>query len=280
MFRKILKVLLIGSILGLAVLVGVFGINNNFNFEVLTAPVILLSTTFLDYVIAFSTSFDLTGTTNLVIVGGLAFGALIGLSALIRGLIVRKPFSGLFAFVAAINLFAIGVSLIMINPTLPRGRFIWVLVDGIDTDLINTLVIGGALGLVILALFLTYVLGSSPKRRVKVRVVTTMPLSPTVQPSLQPASVTPNAATNTDTLSDLVKAVMQEELNLMRNTQQSNPNQPNQTNPYTNNIDVQMIRRLVTEEVAKFQSQFMSRAEAQSLIAQEILTIKSALKIK
>jgi hypothetical protein len=280
MFRKILKVLLIGSILGLAILVGVFGINNNFNFEVLTAPVILLSTTFLDYVIAFSTSFDLTGTTNLVIVGGLAFGALIGLSALIRGLIVRKPFSGLFAFVAAINLFAIGVSLIMINPTLPRGRFIWVLVDGIDTDLINTLVIGGALGLVILALFLTYVLGSSPKRRVKVRVVTTMPLSPTIQPSLQPASVTPNTTSNTDTLSDLVKVVMQEELNLMRNTQQIYPNQPNPSNPYANTIDVQMVRRIVAEEVAKFQGQFMSRAEAQSLIAQEILTIKSALKIK
>lgn len=280
MFRKILKVLLIGSILGLAILVGVFGINNNFNFEVLTAPVILLSTTFLDYVIAFSTSFDLTGTTNLVIVGGLAFGALIGLSALIRGLIVRKPFSGLIAFVAAIDLFAIGVSLIMINPTLPRGRFIWVLVDGIDTDLINTLVIGGALGLVILALFLTYVLGSSPKRRVKVRVVTTMPLSPTIQPSLQPASVTPNTTSNTDTLSDLVKVVMQEELNLMRNTQQIYPNQPNPSNPYANTIDVQMVRRIVAEEVAKFQGQFMSRAEAQSLIAQEILTIKSALKIK
>jgi hypothetical protein len=199
---------------------------------------------------------------------------------LIRGLIVRKPFSGLFAFVAAINLFAIGVSLIMINPTLPRGRFIWVLVDGIDTDLINTLVIGGALGLVILALFLTYVLGSSPKRRVKVRVVTTMPLSPTIQPSLQPASVTPNTTSNTDTLSDLVKVVMQEELNLMRNTQQIYPNQPNPSNPYANTIDVQMVRRIVAEEVAKFQGQFMSRAEAQSLIAQEILTIKSALKIK
>jgi hypothetical protein len=109
-----------------------------------------------------------------------------------------------------------------------------------------------------------------------------MPLSPTMQPSFQPATVTPNAnpTPSNDTLSELVKAMMQEELNLMRNTQQGNPNQPNQTNPYTNNIDVQMIRRLVTEEVAKFQSQFMSRAEAQSLINQEILNIKSQLKLK
>lgn len=280
MFRKILKVLLIVSILALAILVGVFGINNNFNFDVLTAPVVLLATTFFDYAVAFSTSFDLTGTTNLVIVSGIALGTLIGLLALIRGFIVRRLFSGLLAFVAAIDLFAIGVSLIMINPTLPRGRYIWVLVDGIGTDLINTLVIIGALGLVILGLFLTFVLGLTAQSRVKVQGAPTIPLSPTIQPSLQPASVTPNTGLNTDTLSDLVKVVMQEELNLMRNTQQIYPNQPNPTNPYANNIDVQMIRRIVTEEVAKFQSQFMSRAEAQSLITQEISLIKSALKIK
>jgi hypothetical protein len=280
MIRKILKVLLIGSIISLAILVGIFGINNNFNFEILTAPVMLLSNTFLDWVMAFSTSFDFTGTTNLVIIGGLAFGVVIGLLAMIRGFIVRQPFSGLLAFAAAIDLFAIGVSLIMINPTLPRGRYIWVLVDGIATDLINTLVIASALGLVILALFLIYVLGSSARRRVKIKIVTTMPLSPTMQPSFQPATVTPNDSLSNDTLSELVKAMMQEELNLMRNPQQMYPNQPNQTNPYTNNIDVQMVRRIVTEEVTKFQSQFMSRAEAQSLINQEILNIKSQLKLK
>ena len=282
MFRKILKILLVISILSLAILVGIFGLNNNFSFEILTSPVILLWNTFLDWAIAFSTNFDFTGTTNLVIIGGLSFGALIGLSALIRGFIVRRPLSGLLAFVAAIDLFAIGVSLIMINPTLPRGRYIWVLVDGIATDLINTLVLAGALGLILLALFLIYILGSSSRRRVKIKVVTTIPLSPTMQPSFQPATVTPNAnpTASNDTLSELVKAMMQEELNLMRNTQQGNPNQPNQTNPYTNNIDVQMVRRLVAEEVAKFQSQFMSRAEAQSLINQEILNIKSQLKLK
>jgi hypothetical protein len=280
MFRKILKVLLIGSVLALAILVGIFGINNSFNFDVLTFPFSLLSTTFMDYVMALSTSFDFTGTTNLVIIGGFTFGMLIGLLAMIRGFIVRRPFSGLLAFVAVIDLFAVGVSLIMINPTLPRGRYIWVLVDGLSADLINTLVIASALGLVFLVLFLVFILGVTATRRGESQPAPTISLSPTMQPSFQPATVTPNDSLSNDTLSELVKAMMQEELNLMRNAQQSNPNQPNQTNPYTNNIDVQMIRRIVTEEVTKFQSQFMSRAEAQSLINQEILNIKSQLKLK
>jgi hypothetical protein len=280
MFRKILKVLLIGSVIALAILVGIFGINNSFNFDVLTFPFSLLSTTFMDYVMALSTSFDFTGTTNLVIIGGLAFGVLIGLLAMIRGFIVRRPFSGLLAFVALIDLFAVGVSLIMINPTLPRGRYIWVLVDGLSADLINTLVIASALGLVFLVLFLAFILGVTATRRGEAQPTPTISLSPTMQPSFQPATVTTNDSLSNDTLSELVKAMMQEELNLMRNPQQMYPNQPNQTNPYTNNIDVQMVRRIVTEEVTKFQSQFMSRAEAQSLIAQEILMIKSQLKLK
>jgi len=70
----------------------------------------------------------------------------------------------------------------------------------------------------------------------------------------------------------------------MRNTQQIYPNQglnqPSQVNPYANNIDVQLVRRIVAEEVAKYQGQFVGRSEVQNLIAQEILMIKSQLKIK
>jgi len=77
---------------------------------------------------------------------------------------------------------------------------------------------------------------------------------------------------------------MQEELNQMRNTQQIYPNQgfnqPNQPNPYATNVDVQLVRRIVAEEIAKYQGQFISRPEVQTLIAQEILMIKSQLKIK
>ena len=290
MKRNILKVFLIASILLFAILVGTFGFLNDFNFDALVEPLILLPTMFLDYARAFLTSFDFNGTTNLLILGGTAFGVFLGLIALIRGFIVRRPFSGILALVASTGLFALGVSLIIINPDLPRQRFIWVLVDGFSTDLIGTLFLGGALGLIYLVLFLTFLLGLTAKRRVKVQKVQKVQaapkiaLTPTVQPTLQPATVTPNAPSSSDTLSELVKVVMQEELNLMRNTQQIYPNQglnqPSQVNPYASNIDVQLVRRIVAEEVAKYQGQFVSRSEVQNLIAQEILMIKSQLKIK
>lgn len=284
MKRNVLKALLIASILLLAILVATFGFLNDFNFDALTEPLILLPTMYLDFIREFLTSFDFGGTTNLLILGGTALGVLVGLIAMIRGFAVRRPLSGILALVAATDLAALGVSLVIVNPDFPRERFIWVLVDGFSSDLIETLFLAGALGLIFLALFLTFVLGFTAKKRVKVQVAPTIPLTPTIQPSLQPATVTPNAPSSSDTLSELVKVVMQEELNQMRNTQQIYPNQgfnqPNQPNPYATNVDVQLVRRIVAEEIAKYQGQFISRPEVQTLIAQEILMIKSQLKIK
>ena len=284
MKRNVLKALLIASILLLVILVATFGFLNDFNFDALTEPLILLPTMYLDFIREFLTSFDFGGTTNLLILGGTALGFLVGLIAMIRGFAVRRPLSGILALVAATDLAALGVSLAIVNPDFPRERFIWVLVDGFSSDLIETLFLAGALGLIFLALFLTFVLGFTAKKRVKVQVAPTIPLTPTIQPSLQPATVTPNAPSSSDTLSELVKVVMQEELNQMRNTQQIYPNQgfnqPNQPNPYATNVDVQLVRRIVAEEIAKYQGQFISRPEVQTLIAQEILMIKSQLKIK
>ena len=284
MKRNVLKALLIASILLLAILVATFGFLNDFNFDALTEPLILLPTMYLDFIREFLTSFDFGGTTNLLILGGTALGVLVGLIAMIRGFAVRRPLSGILALVAATDLAALGVSLIIVNPDLPKGRFIWVLIDGFSSDLIETLFLAGALGLIFLALFLTFVLGFTAKKRDKVQVAPTIPLTPTIQPSLQPATVTPNAPSSSDTLSELVKVVMQEELNQMRNTQQIYPNQgfnqPNQPNPYATNVDVQLVRRIVAEEIAKYQGQFISRPEVKTLIAQEILMIKSQLKIK
>jgi len=71
----------------------------------------------------------------------------------------------------------------------------------------------------------------------------------------------------------------------MRNTQQVYPNNqgfnPTSTsNPYASNLDIQLVRRVVAEEFAKHQGQFVTRQDMQTLLAQEILMIKSQLKIK
>jgi hypothetical protein len=284
MKRNILKVLLIASVILFAILVGTFGFLNDFNFDALVEPFILLSTMFLDYMGAFLTTFDFAGTNALLILGFTTFGILIGLIAMIRGFVVRRPLSGMIALIASTELFALVASFMIINPEFPKDVFFWVLVDGFSTDLIGSLFLTGAFVFISLALILTLMLGLTATRRVKLQTAPKIPLTPTVQPTLQPATVTPNAASSSDTLSELVKVVMQEEINLMRNTQQMYPNQglnqPSQVNPYSSNIDVQMIHRIVAEELAKYQGQFISRPEVQTLITQEISMIKSQLKLK
>jgi len=284
MKRNILKVLLIASVILFAILVGTYGFLNDFNFDALVEPFILVSTMFFDYMGAFLTTFDFAGTNALVILGLTAFGILIGLIAMIRGFVVRRPLSGMIALIASTELFALVASFMIINPEFPKDVFFWVLVDGFSTDLIGSLFLSGAFLLIFLSLILTLMLGLTATRRVKLQTAPKIPLTPTVQPTLQPATVTPNAASSSDTLSELVKVVMQEEINLMRNTQQMYPNQglnqPSQVNPYSSNIDVQMIHRIVAEELAKYQGQFISRPEVQTLITQEISMIKSQLKLK
>jgi hypothetical protein len=284
MKRNILKVLLIASVILFAILVGTYGFLNDFNFDALVEPFILVSTMFLDYMGAFLTTFDFAGTNALLILGFTTFGILIGLIAMIRGFVVRRPLLGLIALIASTELFALVASFMIINPEFPKDVFFWVLVDGFSTDLIGSLFLSGAFLLIFLSLILTLMLGLTATRRVKLQTAPKIPLTPTVQPTLQPATVTPNAASSSDTLSELVKVVMQEEINLMRNTQQMYPNQalnqPSQVNPYASNIDVQMIHRIVAEELAKYQGQFISRPEVQTLITQEISMIKSQLKLK
>jgi hypothetical protein len=162
------------------------------------------------------------------------------------------------------------------------------LIDGFSSDLVGTLFLAGTLLLLLDILFLIFILGFTAKKRIKVKKAKKIPLSPTLQPTLQPATITTSTAPTTpsgDGLSELVKVVMQEELNMMRNTQQVYPNNQgfnstSTSNPYASNLDIQLVRRVVAEEFAKLQGQFVTRQDMQTLIAQEILMIKSQLKIK
>jgi len=289
MKRFNLKVLLISSVTFILILGLVYSFLNEWNLSTLTYQFVLLAEMYIAYVVTFISAPSFEGTDNLIILSGVAFGILIGLVAFIRGLIVRKPLSGLMALLAINAFFAIGVSLIIVNPDFSNGRFIYVLINGLSSNFIYYFFTVGILGFILLSLLMIFLLGITIKAKVA-KKVSTIKLTPTinqpipVQPILQPATVTPNAPSSSDTLSELVKVVMQEELNLMRNTQQIYPNQglnqPSQVNPYANNIDVHLVRRIVAEEVAKYQGQFVSRSEVQNLIAQEILMIKSQLKIK
>ena len=289
MKRLTLKVLLIASVAFIFILGLVYSFLNEWNVSTLTYQFVLLSEMYVAYMVTFISTLSFEGTTSLIILSGTAFAILIGFVAFIRGFIVRRPLSGLMAFLAINTFFAIGVSLIIVNPDLPNGRFIYLLINGLSSNFIYTLFLGGMLGFILLSLLMIFLLGITTKAKVA-KKVSTVQLTPTikqplpVQPTLQTAPVapTPNQPATGDNLSELVKVVMQEELNMMRNTQQIYP-VPNMNvapNPYASSIDLNLVRRIVIEELAKFQGQYISRAEAQALIAQEIAMIKSQLRIK
>lgn len=289
MKRLTLNALLIASVTFIFILGLVYSFLNEWNVSTLTYRFVQLSEMYIAYMVTFISTPSFEGTTSLIILSGTAFAILIGFVAFIRGFIVRRPLSGLMAFLAINAFFAIGVSLIIVNPDLPNGRFIYLLINGFSSNFIYTLFLGGMLGFILLSLLMIFLLGITTKAKVA-KKVSTVKLTPTinqplpVQPTLQTAPVTPsiNQPATGDNLSELVKVVMQEELNMMRNTQQIYP-VPNMNvapNPYASSIDLNLVRRIVIEELAKFQGQYISRAEAQALIAQEIAMIKAQLRIK
>lgn len=286
MKNKLVKILLVVSILLLGVLVGVYGFLNAFVFTDLLNLFMAIPNLILAYFTEFFSTFNLAGGTNIVILAGTTVGLLLGLFSLVRGFIARRPLAGLIAAIAVSVLLASGVSLLMVNPDYFGGvSLLNFLIAGLSSNLVGTLMLGGALGLVFVILLFTFILGVTAKKRIKVKKTKKIPLAPKLQSTLQPATVTAPATPSSDGLSELVKVVMQEELNMMRNTQQVYPNNQGfnpatPSNPYASNLDIQLVRRVVAEEFAKFQGQFVTRQDMQTLIAQEILMIKSQLKIK
>lgn len=296
MNRLIFKVLMFASILSIGIMVGIYGFMNSFNYTALTTILISLWNGFLAYVMEFAATLDFnlnggSAVVDYIILGSLGLSILLALVVLVRGLIVKRPLLGVIAALSVIDLFAIGVSSIILNNEFTNGRFVIQLVNLFSTDPINTLFFGATFALTLLALLMVFLLGLTSKSKVKVtkqpKVATitpnvnqTLPL----QPTLQAAAPTVNAQTSSsnDNLSELVKVVMQEELNMMRNTQQIYPNPAMGVvnNPYATSVDLNLVKRIVIEELAKFQSQYISRAEAQALIAQEIAMIKAQLRIK
>jgi hypothetical protein len=264
------------------VIVATFGFLNNFDFTNLNVRVMV--DTYLGFVLPLISNVSLSGLTNLIVIGGTALGLLLGLVAFIRSLFVNRLLSGFLALIAVTVLFALGVSLIIPSPDLAGQRYLLVILDGLSNDLVNTLFLAATIGFIFLSLLMTFLLGLTVKRRQKKPVTPIIPLTPSLNASAPSptAPLTPSApASNPDTLSELVKVVMQEELSMMRNSQPTY-GMPAMApaNPYASTVDLNLVRRIVVEELSKLQGQFISRAEVQALIAQEITLLQAQFKRK
>lgn len=282
MKRSVLKVILIASLLFLVVMVATFGFLNNFDFTNLNVRVMV--DTYLGFAIPLISNFSLSGLTNLIVIGGTALGLLLGLVAFIRSLFVNRLLPGFLAFLAVTVLFVLGVSLIIPSPDLAGQRYLLVILDGLSNDLVNTLFLAATIGFIYLSLLMIFLLGLTAQRKQPKKLSPVIPLTP----SLNAAAPSPTAplpasapASSPDTLSELVKVVMQEELSMMRNSQPAY-GMPAMaaTNPYASSVDLNLVRRIVVEELSKLQGQFISRAEVQALIAQEITLLQAQFKRK
>jgi hypothetical protein len=289
--KKPILVLWLTSIVFVGILIATYGYLNNFVFDGLINPLWLLVNVFYPFAMDFLTTYNLQGTTNMLVVGGTALGLFLAIIALIKGIVTRRYILGIASGLAVGALFVYGVSLIIVTPELTQGRFVYFLLDGFTTNGVNTLFLVALLGFIYLVLFLTFLLGITSQKPNKQKAVQDHPASALPPLSGQPAtaatfsptpSIQPNASTQSaDNLSELVKVVMAEELNLLRANQPiyPTPGYPQPMNVYPP-MDANMIRRIVAEELAKFQSHYISRPEVQTLIAQEISNLKIQLKIK
>ena len=292
--KKPLLILWLTSLVFLAVLMGTYGYLNNFVFDGLLNPLWLLSNLFIPFVMDFMITYNLQSTTTMIVIGGSALGVFLGLIALVRGLMTRRIILGILSAMSVTALFVFGVSLIIVTPDLPQGRFIFYVLDGFITNGVNSLFLVTFLGFGYLILFLTFLLGVTSNKRTQGKkaspsladLATTLPPlngQGQTQPNFTPTpTVQTNPSTSAgDNLSELVKVVMAEELNLMRATQPLYPTQgyPQPMNVYPP-IDVNTVRRIVAEELARFQSHYISRPEVQTLIAQEMANLKAQLKLK
>jgi hypothetical protein len=292
--KKPLLILWLTSLVFLVALIGTYGYLNDFVFDGLFNPLWLLLNLFLPFVMDFMTTYNLQSTTTMIVIGGAALGFFLGLIALVRGLMNRRIILGILSALSVTALFVFGVSLIIVTPDLTQGRFIFYILDGFIADGVNTLFLLSLLGFGYLILFLTFLLGITSSKRTKGKpnsstltdLATALPPlngQGQTQPNFTPTpSVQTAPPTNaSDNLSELVKVVMAEELNLMRATQPlyPSPGYPQPMNVYPP-IDVNTVRRIVAEELAKFQSHYISRPEVQTLIAQEMANLKAQLKLK
>jgi len=296
LFLKIL--LVISDVLFLGAIGYVYFVNAGLDLNALFsfyASVLALPGLYLGFVlnvISTISTFDFTALLNLAILGGSVLGFIFGFIALIVGFKKRRPILAITAFISVVALFLFGVSLAIPNPEFSNARFYELVLNNstqLELSIVDLALLVAPVAFGLLSLFVVFLMVIFAKKRglsqpkiakvnsnkpAKVADVTS---STSHLVAATPIVSAPAAASgNEDNLSELVKMVMQEELNAMRSTQNSYAGGNN--NAYNNPVDVNVIRRIVTEEVAKIQT--VSRSEVQSLIAQEITLLKSKLKIK
>lgn len=288
--KKLGNLLLV--LLGLAwvgIVVG-YGAVNNFAFEPLLDSLITLGTGTIDHLLSFINPLTL-GLRLYVYAGVLILGLVLGLFIFIRLLKQGRIFKALLGFVSPLIVAGLGIAFVAPDYFSTGLAFYEYLLSVVTTSLPTVLFLGSLTIIPVLFFGIITLQGlfstrnrlakAGKPKKVVVKKTKAQALESSVAASAQPlAQATPITApipapapSNSDLqLTELVKLVLAEELTGAR--------QP-AYNPYASSaMDPNLIRRIVAEELAKFQTHFITRAEAQTLVAQEIAALKAQLKVK
>lgn len=287
----LLLVLLIAFV---GILVG-YGVRNSFDYSELLALLVTADNSFLlgfvNHILSFINPLTL-GLRLYIYAGVLGLGVLIGLFILIRLLKQGRIVKASIGFVSPLIVASLGIAFVTPNFYGSGKAFYVYLLTQLSESLSNLAFLGSLtilpvlfFGIVTLqGLFSTghgksKVVVKKVKKVVKQKVdqpTSVQPLNAPVSPmlSVPPTSIStaPAPASSTDVqLTELVKLVLAEELNTPRQSVYGQ---------FAPAVDANVVRRIVAEELAKFQTHFMTRAEAQTMVAQEVAALKQQLKIK
>jgi hypothetical protein len=293
--KTIYRVLLSLTILAIVGFAAASYVIEDFQYETIVKLYLSLANSPIRFVEETLASGNFTSIEVLAIGGGVLVLFLVSTFVLIKKFRQKRLLSAILSFVG-INL----LSFVVIAATVPYfsilndgvniNRFVYYIGDLLRASPIDweLLVLHGGLTfafvdfLLLISLHAVFSKPASKKVKLvkvkptkvvdkKVAVQPTVTVVETVQAKSQVA-VQPAVATDAS-LAELVRLVMAEEIQNMK--------QPNST--FTTQLgqtDGALIRRIVAEELARFQIHFISRAEVQTILAQEIALLKLSLNIK
>jgi hypothetical protein len=300
--KKFRVLFIVMTIIISAVAVLGYGIYSNFNYQAIIDPFIKLFLSFVKFVELFIATPDFS-FPNILYLAAIVIGPILSIIFAISQL-RRKDFLGfiigllapLFFVYALVGLFIPYYPNILPSGELSGARpYLEIFLEDINNNLVRAIIFGFVFGLTILVTFIIIITflfgrkfykkttGSTPKNTKIVQSTATTTVTPaqpvptvtpTVQAQLQSSApsafVPPVLPAQDQSLSELIKLVLQEEVSRSRS-------------PFgtpTPQVDASYIHRIVREELAQFQMHFMSRAEAQLLVAQEIAALKAQLGMK
>jgi hypothetical protein len=294
--KKIYLTLLILSILAFLGLTGVAVVQSDFDFVSIVQPTLSLLNAPIQFSLTVIENNTFTEIEVLALGSFMVLATIGGIISFVLKVSKRRLMAGLTSLILIVLTAYLAVAMIvphfsLLNDGVGINRYAYYLGDLISTGtfdslLFNTILENGAfIPLAVLDILLLLTLrsvfssGSKVKvvKKVKVtkvietkKAVTTAPVT---QPtSVQPVPVAPVASSTDATLSELVRLVMAEEVKALKG--------PGAYGSTSSQVDAALVRRIVAEELSRFQVHFISRAEVQTILAQEIALLKLSLNIK